>query len=67
MTVTTTIYKFKKGQETHLDEIYFIQSLDDGDWWQHLDFDDRENSFGHGDGDELVITRNITIEIKITT
>ena len=67
MAVTKKIHKFKKGQETHLDAIYDIQGLDNGDWWQHSDFDDRENSFGHGDGDELVITRNITIEIKITT
>lgn len=48
-------YRFKKGQEVHLDIIYDIQSLCGGDWWDKKNDDDME--------DWCIINRDITIEI----
>lgn len=47
-------YKLKKGDETHLDMIYDVQSLCDGTWWDHID--------GELD-DYVIITRDIHFEI----
>lgn len=53
----TEIHIFKKGQKLQLDDIYNIQGLAGGDWWRRENLND--------DCDEnIVITRNITIEIK---
>jgi hypothetical protein len=49
-------YIFKMGQKVHLDEIYEIQGLGGGDWWERKDLN---NDFD----EDLVITRDITITI----
>jgi len=50
-------YEFKKGQKLHLDEIYFIQGLGGGVWWEHIN-EDTDN--------DVIIIMDITIEITIT-
>lgn len=49
-------YKFKKGDLTHLDAIYDVSGIGDGDgeWWGHAE----EN-----ESDELIITRDIEFTI----
>lgn len=47
-------YKFKKGQQLHLDEIYTVQGLAGGDWW-----DAEEDA-----GDYVIVTRDVSIEIR---
>ena len=59
-------YKFKRGQEIHLDRIYQIQGIGDdipgiGQWWKHKDADQG------GDSDELIVTQDIEIEITVRT
>jgi len=49
-------YKYKSGQHVSLDEIYGIQGLDGGDWWDPIS-DELD--------DELIITDDITIIIKV--
>lgn len=50
------VYTFKKGQVLHLDQIYLIQGLCDGDWYdQDIDGEDA--------GESVIINRDITIEI----
>lgn len=61
-TVTKQVYKFKKGQRVHLDEIYMIQGLAGG--W----FEEERTSERKGAGtltDNLVITRDIKFTILI--
>ena len=55
-------YTFKKGQKLHLDTIYDIQALGNGDWWETYD----DGCEGWEDGDEIIITRDVKIVIKIT-
>ncbi len=52
--------RFKKGQKLHLDTIYDIQGVGDtmpgvGKWWEHK----------FEDSDDIVVTKNIDIEIRI--
>lgn len=51
----TETHKFKKGEWIRLDDIYFIQALAGGDWWEH----DEDEC-----GEDIVITRSVTIVIK---
>lgn len=51
-------FNFKKGQLIHLDTIYDIQGLAGGDWWEHCDNDI---------GDDLIITKNVSITITWET
>jgi len=53
--MTTEKYTFKKGVKKHLDDIYNIQGIANGDWWDHID---------DNNGDDIIITRDITIIIK---
>ncbi len=57
--MTTTTYRFHKGEVTDLDGIYEIQGLGGGDWWSASDPLD-----GGDCGEVVTITRDI--EIKIT-
>lgn len=50
------IYQFKKGEKLDLDSIYMIQGLGGTDWWKFIEDTDRE---------EVIITKDIKIEIKI--
>ena len=61
------IHKFKKGYKLQLEEIMQIQGLAGGLWWQKTG-DDVEpgDPFGADIGDEIIITRDITIEIRWT-
>ncbi|MEQ8504639.1 MAG: hypothetical protein RIB80_04885 [Rhodospirillales bacterium] len=59
MATVTETFKFKKGQRLHLDDIYFIQTLGGGDWWQPAE-GEREDS------DNIVCVEDITIEISTT-
>ena len=52
--MTTEQYKFTKGQRLHLDDIYFIQGLAGGNWWEP---DDKEGS------DSITITKDVKIRI----
>lgn len=62
--VKREIFRFKKGKITSLDQIYIIQGLGGGDWWEKTgnDVDDKKDI---DLGEEVVITRNIEIEIII--
>lgn len=53
-------YRFKKGDKTHLGQIYDVQGLGGGDWWDH-DRTDGE------DGDNIIITRDIKIAVIVET
>lgn len=58
---TTEKHSFKKGQQMHLDEIYDIQGLADGDWW---DFEGEVGIFGPDDDIKIVEDIEITITVK---
>ena len=62
MKPTTETYKFTKGQELGLDQIYFIQGLGGGDWWDHPDPDEN----GVVNDDEVIIQWDITIKITVS-
>ncbi len=51
----TETYKYREGQQLHLDEIYEIQGLANGDWWDH----------DHDDSDDIHVTRDVTIVITV--
>lgn len=64
MTTKKTVHKFTKGQILQLDQIYNIQGLANGSWWEKTGNDVRE--FDNVDlGDEVIITKNITITISV--
>jgi hypothetical protein len=54
-------YSFKAGQELYLDDIYSIQGLAGGDWWEHKE---DEGDIYTVPGDVIIITRNVTISIS---
>lgn len=59
------VYKFKKGQKIHLDEIYNIQGLA-SDWFEEDYSPDRgPGSSRRGLTDNLVVTKNIKFTIII--
>lgn len=63
----TETHKFRRGQKLHLDSIYNIQGLGceperGGAWWEHTDGDGL-----HGPGDNITITRDITITITVSS
>ena len=49
---------FIKGQVLFLDDIYSVQGLGGGDWWDGKDFE--------GD-DNIIITRTIRIKVIVTS
>jgi hypothetical protein len=51
-----TNYSFCKGEKLHLDDIYMVQGLAGGKWWEPVT----------DEGDDIVIVENVTIDI-ITT
>jgi hypothetical protein len=51
-------YVFRKGQRLWLDQIYIIQGLANGDWWEKE---------GDDFSEDIIITRSIKIEIKISS
>lgn len=53
----TETYSFTKGEKVQLDDIYNIQALAGGNWWEREDGEDELS-------ESLIITR--TIKIKIT-
>jgi len=59
--VRRKIYIYRKGEVRHLDDIYPVQGLDGGDWWDHCE---SERRFP---GDMIIITRDIKISIEVTT
>lgn len=62
------VYRFRKGQITHLDHIYKIQGLAGGDWWEKTGGDvSMPDYMGLGMGDEIIITRDIEITIIVAT
>ncbi len=63
MAVRRVVHSFKKGQRLMLDDIYVIQGLDGGDWWQKTGTDVRESD-NKEFGEELVCTRTVTITIE---
>lgn len=50
----TQEYKFKQGQKVHLDEIYEIMNLFDGDW-----FDQKDPYDAGVDEEDITITRDV--------
>jgi hypothetical protein len=66
MTKKTETHIFKKNQIMQLDDIYTIQGLGGGDWWEKTGGDVSEfDSIGNDIGDEIIITRNIKITITV--
>jgi hypothetical protein len=61
--ITTEKYKFKKGQVLHLDDIYLIQGLGDGKWWDASD-PHSENDIDRGEIVTIVEDIEFTIKIK---
>lgn len=60
------VYTFKKGQHVHLDTIYDIQGLGSSIWWEKSGMDvDSSKQMEIDLGDDLVITRDITITVTI--
>jgi hypothetical protein len=55
------IYKFKKGQKLHLDDIYMIQGLAGGKWWDAPDCASSDES-----DEEVTILEDIEIQITVT-
>lgn len=39
MTVTSKTYSFTRGEKMCLDDIYEIQAIGDGDWWERVNLD----------------------------
>jgi len=62
--MTTETHKFKKGQELHLDEIYNIQALGGGDWWEAVP--DGTIECPDTSGELVRIIRDTTIKITVT-
>lgn len=55
----TVSYKFKKGDLVRLDDIYEIQALAGGDWWERApDAKDPDS------GEDLIITKDVEIRIS---
>jgi len=65
MPTTEQKFEFRKGQKLHLDDIYDIQGLAEGDWWE-VDYTDPGNN-GDENGDFIVITKSIDITIRAKT
>lgn len=64
--IQTTTYKFKRGQRVSLDQIYTIQGLAGGDWWDKADDDGKPSRDYEFDlSEECIITRNIEITITV--
>lgn len=65
----TTTYKFKRGQLVSLDQIYTIQGLAGGDWWDKVDDGISQRTKNRqlelDLSEECVITRNIEITITV--
>lgn len=60
------VYKFKKGEIVSLDDIYVIQGLGHGDWWEKTGKDvDDSDPMGTDMGEEIIITKDIKITITI--
>lgn len=62
---TVQTYEFKRGQKLSLDDIYFVQGLAGGDWWDAPDPLDRPD--GKDRSEEVTIKRSIRITIIIET
>ena len=65
----TDTHNFRKGQVTSLDQIYAIQALAGGDWWEpSLDADSngiaaKGAAATHASGETILITRTLSITI----
>lgn len=57
------VYTFTKGQQFTLDQIYTIQGLGGGDWWEKAD--DDMSAFERDMSESLICTRSIKITIII--
>lgn len=64
-TKETKVFRFYAGQVLHLDQIYNIQGIElgTGQWWKKVG--EVEGYEGDDLGDEVVITKNITITITV--
>ena len=61
MKTTTETFRFKKGEKTHLDLIYDIQGLSNGDWWEAPD--PLEMAL---DEEDVTILEDIIIKVTVT-
>lgn len=60
---TTLTYRFRKGEQYHLDEIYEINGIaNEHNWWKADDPSDESGT----SGEEITITKNIEIKITVT-
>ena len=55
------IFSFKEGQELNLDDIYNIQGLAGGDWWEHKKVTGLDIVCP---GDDIIITCDVDIKIE---
>lgn len=62
---TKQTYSFKLGERFMLDDIYAIQGLGGGDWWERTGEDKSEAD--RDLGEDLICTRAITITVIIET
>jgi len=61
VTTTKEVYRFKKGEKKHLDDIYFIQSLGEN-WWDYINCGNSRTA----PSDDIIIRKDVTITITIT-
>ena len=54
----TKMYEYKRDDIISLDEIYIIQGLGEGNWWDFVDGDERSNL--------VVILTDIKISVSVT-
>lgn len=66
MTVTSTTYSFKKSETFSLDDIFEIQGLGGGDWWEKTG-EDLPEHLRHdiGMSESLICTKTIKITITV--
>ena len=64
---TKKVYSFKKGDKFCLDQIYDIQGLGGGDWWDHTgeDLGYNPSKFDLDLSEFLICTRDIKITIIV--
>ena len=66
---TKTTYAFRAGQAIDLDQIYTIQGLAGGDWWERTgdDLQEHRRDVDMDFSESLRVTRDISITVIVET